>query len=80
MGATVYDLVEAKLCYAPQHGSANDPMNFAGMASPGFRRDDDVAGGEWQAIPDAAGGDQSSYSSWRWCLIASRKTAASECA
>jgi NADPH-dependent 2,4-dienoyl-CoA reductase/sulfur reductase-like enzyme len=31
MGATVYDLEESELCYAPQFGSAKDPVNFAGM-------------------------------------------------
>jgi hypothetical protein len=31
MGATVYDLEEAELCYAPPYGSAKDPVNFAGM-------------------------------------------------
>ncbi len=31
MGATVYDLEEAELCYAPQFGSAKDAVNFAGM-------------------------------------------------
>jgi len=31
MGATIYDLEEAELCYAPQFGSAKDPLNFAGM-------------------------------------------------
>jgi NADPH-dependent 2,4-dienoyl-CoA reductase/sulfur reductase-like enzyme/rhodanese-related sulfurtransferase len=31
MGATVYELEEAELCYAPQFGSAKDPVNFAGM-------------------------------------------------
>ena len=33
MHATVYDLEEAELCYAPQFGSAKDPVNFAGMAA-----------------------------------------------
>jgi len=33
MGATVYDLEEAELCYAPQFGSAKDPVNFAGMVA-----------------------------------------------
>jgi NADPH-dependent 2,4-dienoyl-CoA reductase/sulfur reductase-like enzyme/rhodanese-related sulfurtransferase len=28
---TVYDLEEAELCYAPQYGSAKDPVNMAGM-------------------------------------------------
>ena len=31
MGATIYDLEESELCYAPQFGSAKDPVNFAGM-------------------------------------------------
>jgi NADPH-dependent 2,4-dienoyl-CoA reductase/sulfur reductase-like enzyme/rhodanese-related sulfurtransferase len=31
MGATIYDLEESELCYAPQFGSAKDPINFAGM-------------------------------------------------
>jgi NADPH-dependent 2,4-dienoyl-CoA reductase/sulfur reductase-like enzyme/rhodanese-related sulfurtransferase len=29
--ATVFDLEEAEMCYAPQFGSAKDPINFAGM-------------------------------------------------
>jgi pyruvate/2-oxoglutarate dehydrogenase complex dihydrolipoamide dehydrogenase (E3) component/rhodanese-related sulfurtransferase len=33
MGATVYDLEESELCYAPQFGSAKDPVNFAGMVA-----------------------------------------------
>ena len=33
MGATIYDLEEAELCYAPQFGSAKDPINFAGMVA-----------------------------------------------
>jgi rhodanese-related sulfurtransferase len=28
---TVFDLEEAELCYAPQYGSAKDPVNLAGM-------------------------------------------------
>jgi hypothetical protein len=31
LGATVYDLEEAELCYAPQFGAAKDPVNIAGM-------------------------------------------------
>lgn len=31
MAATVYDLEESELCYAPQYGSAKDPVNFSGM-------------------------------------------------
>jgi NADPH-dependent 2,4-dienoyl-CoA reductase/sulfur reductase-like enzyme/rhodanese-related sulfurtransferase len=32
-GATVHDLAEAELCYAPQYGSAKDPVNLAGMVA-----------------------------------------------
>jgi rhodanese-related sulfurtransferase len=28
---TVFDLEESELCYAPQYGSAKDPVNLAGM-------------------------------------------------
>jgi NADPH-dependent 2,4-dienoyl-CoA reductase/sulfur reductase-like enzyme/rhodanese-related sulfurtransferase len=31
LGATVHDLAEAELCYAPQFGAAKDPVNLAGM-------------------------------------------------
>lgn len=31
LGATVHDLAEAELCYAPQYGAAKDPVNLAGM-------------------------------------------------
>jgi NADPH-dependent 2,4-dienoyl-CoA reductase/sulfur reductase-like enzyme/rhodanese-related sulfurtransferase len=40
LGATVYDLEEAELCYAPQFGSAKDPVNFAGMVAADVLRDD----------------------------------------
>jgi NADPH-dependent 2,4-dienoyl-CoA reductase/sulfur reductase-like enzyme/rhodanese-related sulfurtransferase len=30
-GATVHDLAEVELCYAPQYGAAKDPVNLAGM-------------------------------------------------
>ena len=33
MGASIYDLEEAELCYAPAFGSAKDPVNFAGMVA-----------------------------------------------
>ena len=36
MGATIYDLEEAELCYAPQFGSAKDAVNFAGMVAAEF--------------------------------------------
>jgi len=40
MGATVYDLEESELCYAPQFGSAKDPVNFAGMVAANVLRGD----------------------------------------
>jgi NADPH-dependent 2,4-dienoyl-CoA reductase/sulfur reductase-like enzyme/rhodanese-related sulfurtransferase len=40
MGATIYDLEEAELCYAPQFGSAKDPVNFAGMVAGNILRGD----------------------------------------
>ncbi len=40
LGATVYDLEEAELCYAPQFGSAKDPVNFAGMVAADTLRGD----------------------------------------
>ena len=40
MGATIYDLEEAELCYAPQFGSAKDPVNFAGMVAAAVLRGD----------------------------------------
>ena len=40
MGATIYDLEEAELCYAPAYGSAKDPVNFAGMVAADVLRGD----------------------------------------
>jgi rhodanese-related sulfurtransferase len=40
MGATVYDLEETELCYAPQFGSAKDAVNFAGMVAANVLRGD----------------------------------------
>ncbi len=40
MRATVYDLEEAELCYAPQFGSAKDAVNFAGMVAADVLRGD----------------------------------------
>ena len=52
--STVYDLEEAELCYAPQFGTAKDPVNIAGMiAANDLRSDSPVAHweniNEWQA-------------------------------
>lgn len=47
--ATVFDLEEAELCYAPQFSSAKDPVNLAGMiAANVIRGDVDVA--HWEAL------------------------------
>lgn len=35
---TVFDLEEAELCYAPQYGSAKDPVNLAGMIAANLLR------------------------------------------
>jgi NADPH-dependent 2,4-dienoyl-CoA reductase/sulfur reductase-like enzyme/rhodanese-related sulfurtransferase len=39
-GMTVFDLEEAELCYAPQFGSAKDPVNMAGFVAAGKLRGD----------------------------------------
>lgn len=39
-GATVFDLEEAELCYAPQLGAAKDPVNMAGMVAANVLRGD----------------------------------------
>ncbi len=51
MGATIYDLEEAELCYSPQYGSAKDPVNFAGMVAADVLRGD-MPVSHW----DSAGG------------------------
>jgi NADPH-dependent 2,4-dienoyl-CoA reductase/sulfur reductase-like enzyme/rhodanese-related sulfurtransferase len=40
MKATVFDLEEAELCYAPQYGAAKDPVNLAGMIASNVLRGD----------------------------------------
>ncbi len=40
MGATVQDMEEAELCYAPQFGAAKDPVNLAGMIASNVMRGD----------------------------------------
>ena len=39
-GMTVYDLEEMELAYAPQFGSAKDPVNMAGFVASGWLRGD----------------------------------------
>ena len=52
MGATVYDLEESELCYAPQFGSAKDPVNFAGMVAADVLRGD-MPLSHWNTAKDA---------------------------
>jgi len=52
MGATVYDLEEAELCYAPPFGSAKDPVNFAGMVAADILRGD-MPQSQWDSGKDA---------------------------
>jgi rhodanese-related sulfurtransferase len=49
MGATIYDLEESELCYAPQFGSAKDPVNFAGMVAANILRGDMLVS-HWAAL------------------------------
>jgi len=39
-GGTIFDLEEAELCYAPQFGSARDPINIAGFVAGNVCRGD----------------------------------------
>jgi NADPH-dependent 2,4-dienoyl-CoA reductase/sulfur reductase-like enzyme/rhodanese-related sulfurtransferase len=47
--ATVYDLEEAELCYAPQFGAAKDPVNLAGMIAANVLRGD-VSLAAWEDL------------------------------
>ncbi len=54
-GMTVYDLEEMELCYAPQFGSAKDPVNMAGFVAAGLLRGDHPQS-DWETVaarPDA---------------------------
>lgn len=52
LGATIYDLEEAELCYAPQFGSAKDPVNFAGMIAANVLHGD-MPVSHWDALEGA---------------------------
>jgi NADPH-dependent 2,4-dienoyl-CoA reductase/sulfur reductase-like enzyme/rhodanese-related sulfurtransferase len=52
MGATIYDLEQAELCYAPQFGSAKDAVNYAGMVAADVLRGD-MPVTHWGATGDA---------------------------
>jgi len=47
--ATVFDLEEAELCYAPQFGTAKDPVNLAGMIAANVMRGD-ITLAHWEDI------------------------------
>ena len=48
-GASVFDLEEAELCYAPQFGAAKDPVNMAGMIASNVLRGD-AAMADWESL------------------------------
>jgi len=52
MGASIYDLEEAELCYSPQFGSAKDAVNFAGMVAADVLRGD-MPLAQWNATDSA---------------------------
>ena len=49
MNGTIYDLEEAELCYAPQYGSAKDPVNLSGMIAANIHRGH-VSVGHWEEL------------------------------
>ena len=51
LGATVFDLEEAELCYAPQYGAAKDPINLAGMIAANHVRGDHPLA-SWSALSE----------------------------
>ena len=55
-GMTVYDLEEVELCYAPQYGSAKDPINMAGFVAAGVLRGDHPVT-HWHDVPPQGQGD-----------------------
>ncbi|GMU56154.1 MAG: hypothetical protein AMXMBFR33_53000 [Candidatus Xenobia bacterium] len=52
--ATVFDLEECELCYAPQFGSAKDPVNMAGMIAANVVRGD-LSLARWEEVSEQAG-------------------------
>ena len=52
LNATVFDLEESELCYAPQFGSAKDPVNMAGMIAGNTLRGD-LKLADWLKLEDA---------------------------
>ncbi len=54
MGATVFDLEQSELAYAPQYGSARDPVNLAGMIAANVVRGD-LSLGSWEDVISGPG-------------------------
>ncbi len=52
LGATIHDLEDAELCYAPPFGSAKDPVNFAGMVAGNILRGD-MPVAHWDSVNGA---------------------------
>lgn len=52
-GMSVFDLEEMELCYAPQFGSAKDPVNMAGFVAAGLLRGDHPQT-DWEAVASLA--------------------------
>lgn len=53
-GMTVFDLEQAELAYAPQYGSAKDPINMAGFVAAGLLRGDhpQITAADLLALPE----------------------------
>lgn len=49
--ATIFDLEECELCYAPQFGAAKDPVNLAGMIAANVLRGD-MPLADWRELPN----------------------------
>lgn len=65
LGGSVHDLAEAELCYAPQYGSAKDPVNLAGMLAANVLSGDmPVAGWDAPRPPDVLLVDVREASEW----------------
>lgn len=60
-GMSVYDLEEAELAYAPQFGSAKDPVNMAGFVASGLLRGDHPQIDLEEALKIAASGQLSLF-------------------
>ena len=51
--STVFELEELELCYAPQFGSAKDPVNLAGMVAGNYLRGD-LPLADWRELENTA--------------------------